>query len=64
MITRIEQDPEGLGPDIKVQTQMDEHHGHEWERTETLYDNHVEHTVHGYCHTCNTHFWVENVELA
>lgn len=45
---------------VVVTTQRDEHDGHKWERTESLYDNAVEFTVWGYCDDCRTEFMVES----
>lgn len=46
---------------VKVESQMDEHHLHPWERTETLVDNPIEHTQWGYCQQCEKEFMIRSV---
>lgn len=55
-----ESDPEGLLPDIEIMTELDEHRGHGYEPTETLADNRLEWTRHGYCHDCKAHFRIQS----
>lgn len=59
-----EKDPEGLGPDLRFKTQVDEHEGHEVEASETLYDNALEYTRWGYCLTCNKEVMLHSQEVA
>ena len=53
MKVTIEQDPEGLGPDLEITTEMDEHEGHAVEVSEILRDNAIEWTRWGHCMTCD-----------
>ncbi len=66
MRKRIEKDPEGLNPLIlEVMTQADEHETHktETEPSETLHDNSVEHTLWGFCRTCDKEFVIHSVTI-
>lgn len=50
------------GPDmwVTITTEVEDHEGHEWEPSETLYDNAIEHTRWGYCHDCRHDFMIES----
>jgi hypothetical protein len=59
-----ESDPEGLLPDVIITKEGDEHEGHEWEPSETLHDNSIEHTRWAYCMTCEKSFMIESWTIA
>lgn len=46
-----------------IYSELPLHKDHVYERTETLYDNPVEHTAWAFCETCRVEFWYESVEL-
>lgn len=56
--TKSEENFGGLGV-LRRESQKDEHEGHNWERTETLYDNSVEYVAWAFCYECNTDFFAE-----
>jgi hypothetical protein len=64
MATKVrESDPEGLGPDIWIASQRDEHEDHEIEPLETLYDNGLEYTEWFWCRTCSKEFMYKSVSV-
>ncbi len=56
----IEKDPEGLGPDLEVTTESDEHEGHTTEFSEGLMDNPIEWTKWGHCFNCDKEFIIRS----
>ena len=58
--THIEVDPEGLGPDLAITSDLADHKGHEVEATETLFDNPIEMTQWGHCRTCDVEVMIHS----
>ena len=51
------------GLTVSESTQSDEHEGHATEWSETLHDNPIEYTRHGWCHDCHKSYWIMSVTI-